>query len=254
MDAEKIKKILKEIGLSPAEMQVYVALLEGSQSVKEVMQVTNEKRPTIYYALNSLEKSGLVSKTGKEYGNKFQVEPIDALLELVNKNIRKQTDLRDRVEHIKNFYPTEKIHNKVLVSHFDNLESIKASIFYSLYTKEKIIRSLVPGNNFFREIGSDFINEYVQEKTKRDIKTKALWEDVPNKTIIGQYYFDSQIKQLPIDMHNSFETTIFIYDDKTLYISPLKENFATVIQSKGHAAMMVSMFENIWSHSIEIKP
>jgi len=253
MDKKEIIQILENIGMSPAEILVYVSLLDGSQSVREIMKVTNEKRPTIYYSLNSLEKRGLVSKTGKEYGNKFQIESIDNLLELVNKNIRKQSELLEKTKKLKDFYPKNKASNKVLISHFDNLEAIKTAVFYSLYGKSKTIRTIVPSNNFFHQMGTDFIEEYVKEKIKRNIKTKALWEDIPNKNILQNYYSNSDIKQLPIDMHNNFETTIFIYDDKTLYIAPKNENYAVLIQSKDHAKMMSSLFENIWKNSLEIR-
>lgn len=252
MNKKKITTLLEEIGMSPAEISVYVSLLDGSQSVQQIIKVTNEKRPTIYYSLNSLEKRGLVSKTGKEYGNKFQIEPIDNLIELVNKNIRKQTELLDKTKKLKNFYPKNKINEKVLISHFDNLESIKTAAFFSLYGTGKTVRTIVPTNNFFHEMGKSFVEEYVKEKSKRNIATKALWEDIPNKKIIKDYYSNSKIKQLPVDMHNSFETTIFIYDDKTLYIGPKKENHAVLIQSKDHARMMVSMFEHVWGNGIEI--
>ncbi len=253
MDKKEIIKILEDIGMSPAEILVYISLLDGSQSVQEIMKVTNEKRPTIYYSLNSLEKRGLVSKTGKEYGNKFQIESLDNLLELINKNIRKQNDLLEKTKKLKEFYPKNKTADKVLISHFDTVESIKTAVFYSLYGKSKTIRTIVPSNNFFHQMGKDFIEEYVKEKFKRNIKTKALWEDIPNKSVIRNYYPDSEIKQLPVDMHNNFETTIFIYDDKTLYIGPKKESYATLIQSKDHAKMMETLFENIWRNSIDIK-
>ena len=253
MDKKEIIQILEDVGMSPAEVLVYISLLDGSQSVQQIIKVTNEKRPTIYYSLNSLEKRGLVSKTGKDYGNKFQIESIDNLLELVNRNIRKQNELLEKTKKLKDFYPKNKTNDKVLVSHFDNLEAIKTAVFYSLYGKGKTIRTIVPANNFFHQIGKDFIEEYVNEKLKRNIKTKALWEDIPNKNIIKNYYSDSEIKQLPVDMHNNFETTVFIYDDKTLYIGPKKENHAVLIQSKDHAKMMNSLFENVWNQGIEVK-
>ena len=168
MDKKEIIQILEDIGMSPAEILVYISLLDGSQSVQQIMKVTNEKRPTIYYSLNSLEKRGLVSKTGKEYGNKFQIESIDNLLELVNRNIRKQNDLLEKTKKLKDFYPKNKTDDKVLVSHFDNLEAIKTAVFYSLYGKGKTIRTIVPANNFFHQMGKDFIEEYVNEKLKRD--------------------------------------------------------------------------------------
>ena len=252
MKKSEIDNILQEVGLSPSERRVYVSLLDGEQSVQGVIKATSEKRPTVYYSLNSLEKRGLVSKTGKEYGNKFQVEPIEKLLELVNKDIRAQNELLSKVKNLKDFYPTNKLSEKVLVSYFDDFASIKAAIFYSLYCKEKTIRSIVPAKNFFHETGRDFVEEYVKEKTKRKIKTIALWEDIPDKNIVAGYYDDLDIKQFPVAMHNSFDTTTFMYDDKTLYISPKKEQYAVLIQSPAHTKMMRAMFDTVWSNALPV--
>lgn len=252
MDKENLSQILKDTGLSPAEISVYGALLDGLKSVQEIIKTTGEKRPTIYYSLNSLEKRGLVSKTGKDYGNKFQIEPVDKLLELVEKNIRRQDVLLEKIKQLKDYYPRDETKRKILVSYFDNLESIKSTIFYSLYSKDKKIRTIVPGNNFFHQVGADFVEEYVNQKIKRGVKTQALWEDIPDKKTIDKYYRDSMIKQLPLEMHNTFETTVFIYDDKTLYIAPKKEHYAVLIQSYEHSKMMRSLFDVIWKNSIHV--
>ncbi len=253
MDNREINNILEEIGLSPAEIAVYVSLLNGSQSVQEIIKITNEKRPTVYYSLNSLEKRGLVSKTGKEYGNKFQVEPIDKLEELINANIRKQNELLEKTKGLKDVFSENTAGSKVVVSYFDTLETIKSAAFFSLYGKGKVIRTIVPADNFFHQMGADFVKEYVREKEKRGIKTRALWEEVPSKKVIEEYYANAEIKQLPVDIHNSFATTIFLYDDKTLYIAPKKEHHAVLIQSKEHAKMMSSIFENVWTNAIKLK-
>lgn len=253
MNKDEVKKILKDVGLSPAETAVYVALLDGFYSVKEILRITGEKRPTVYYSLGSLEKRGLVSKTGKDYGNKYQLEPVQKIVELIDKNIRKQNALMERAKKLERFYPNDKKKGKVIVSYFDDLASIHSAISHSLYGKEKNVRSIVPSNNFFHEIGKDFVEEFVIEKKKRGIKTMALWEDIPSQKVMSEYYVNSVIKQLPIDMHNRFETTIFLYDDKTLYISPKKENFAVLIQSEAHSKLMKTIFEHIWSNAILLK-
>lgn len=253
MNKKEITIILEDIGLTPAEITVYVSLLDGAQSVQDVIRATDEKRPTVYYSLNSLGKRGLVSKTGRDYGNKFQVESLDKLLELVQRNIRKQNELLEKTKKLRDYYPENKDTGKTLVSYFDNLEAIKVTIFYSLYSKDKTIRTIVPTKNFFHEMGADFVEEYVKEKTKRKIHTVALWEDIPSEKTIDDFYVNAEIKQLPIDMHNSFETTVFIYDDKTLYVSPKKDKYAVLIQSRAHSKMMRSMFDSIWSNSLNIK-
>jgi sugar-specific transcriptional regulator TrmB len=252
MNKKDIYTILEKIGLPTAEATVYMALLDGVESAAEIIKITGEKRPTVYYSLNSLMKRGLVSKTGKEYGNTFQVAPMETLEEIVNRNIREQTVLLHETQKLKELYPKNKKAEKTLVSYFDSFDAIKTAIFYSLYAKEKTIRSIVPGNHFFLEVGPAFMEEYVSEKKKRKIKTIALWEDIPKRSVLEEFYKDSDIRQLPVEMHNSFETTIFIYDNKTLYISPKKENHAVLIQSNAHAKTMRALFDAVWRSGISV--
>jgi HTH-type transcriptional regulator, sugar sensing transcriptional regulator len=253
MNKSDISNLLEEIGLAEAESAVYIALLDGAQSVSEVIKQTGEKRPTVYYSLNSLEKRGLVSKTGKEYGNKFQINSLKQLETIVQNNVREQEVLLEKTKKLITFYPKNTKQSKSLVSYFESLESIKLAIFSSLYAKEKRVRSIVPAQNYFHEMGQEFVLEYVKEKQKRKLKTIALWEDIPNKSTLSNYYDGANIRQLPIDMHNSFDTTIFIFDNKTLYVSPKREQYAVLIQSEAHSKMMKAMFDNIWSNAISLK-
>lgn len=253
MNKSDIQNLLEEIGLSVAEASVYISLLDGAQSVSEVIKQTGEKRPTVYYSLNSLQKRGLVSKTGKEYGNKFRVGSLEELESLVESGIRKQEHLLEKTKKLIEVYPKGLSQSKSLVSYFESPEAVKQAIFSSLYAKEKRVRSIVPAQNYFHEIGKDFVVEYVKEKQKRKLKTIAMWEDMPNKKTVAEYYDSADIRQLPVDMHNSFDTTIFIFDNKTLYISPKSEQYAVLIQSDAHSKMMKAMFDNIWLNAIKIE-
>ena len=179
--------------------------------------------------------------------------PIEQLEVLVGNNVRKQEILLEKTKKLIACYPKTAKQTKSLVSYFESFESIKQAFFSSLYAKEKIIRSIVPAQNYFNEIGKDFILEYVTEKQKRKLQTVALWEDIPNKKIMADYYGSANVRQLPIDMHNSFDTTVFIFDNKTLYVSPKREQYAVLIQSDAHAKMMKTMFDNIWSNAISLK-
>lgn len=253
MNKTDIVDLLEEIGLPAAEAAVYLSLLDGAQSVSEVINQTGEKRPTVYYSLNSLEKRGLVNKTGKEYGNKFQVGTLEQLEAFVQNNVRKQEALLERAKKLASYYPKNAKQSKSLVSYFESAEAIKQVIFSSVYSKEKRVRSIVPAQNYFHESGKDFVLEYVTEKQRRKIKTVALWEDIPNRKTMNEYYDSADIRQLPVDMHNSFDTTIFIYDDKTLYVSPKREQYAVLIQSLAHAKMMRTLFDTIWSNAVLVQ-
>ena len=248
-----INLILEKIGLAPAERNVYVALLEGATSVKEIMKITAEKRPTIYYSLNSLEALGLVSKTGKEYGNKFQVEPVEKLVSIVDQNIEKHNKLKRDILDITQFYCAKEPGYKTLVSYYDDAKAIELAITYTLYCKNKKIKTIVPKKNYFTALDNDFRKEYVEEKKQRGIVTRAVWEDIPNEEVISKYYDKSEVRELPVNMRNNFQTTVFMYDDKTLYISPEKENYAVLIQSQEHSMLMNAIFENIWASAKPIK-
>ena len=252
MNTRDIQTLLTDIGLAPAEVAVYQALLAGAASVQAIMKVTGEKRPTVYYSLNSLEKRGLVYKTGKDYGGKFQVAPLANLTALVGRTIKQQEHLLAQTKQLEAFYPPHKTSEKVLVTYFDTIETITAAISYTLYSKDKTIRSIVPAQNFFHEMGRGFVEDYVHEKQKRNITTVAVWEDIPKRSIMDEYYSISNIKQMPITMHNRFATTIFIYDNKTLYVSPKKDCYAVLMQSSEHTAMMRAIFDSIWGDGLRI--
>ena len=101
MEKETILNTLEKIGLSVAEATVYVALLQGAVSAAEVIKMTGEKRPTVYYALGSLEKRGLVTKAGSETRKQFKVEPLEKLEDIVRRTIRQQEALLDKTEEIR---------------------------------------------------------------------------------------------------------------------------------------------------------
>jgi len=92
--------------------------------------------------------------------------------------------------------------------------------------------------------------KFVTERNLRKISTRSLWESkIDTKTFTEYYTQPSQIKILPSVMKNKFATTIFLYDDKTLYISSLKNSYCVLITSQEHYNTMSVLFEGLWSTS-----
>jgi hypothetical protein len=95
-------------------------------------------------------------------------------------------------------------------------------------------------------------DRFVQERNRRKITTRNLWEREISKKTFKEYYEErSDVKIIPEIMHNRFETSIFIYDDKTLYISSKKNCYAILITSEEHTKTMSAIFDGIWSDSIK---
>ena len=99
----------------------------------------------------------------------------------------------------------------------------------------------------------DFVKLFIEERMRRNIRTKNLWEEPVDKKLVKQYYENlSEIRILPEVMAGKFKTTVFLYDDKTLYISSLRNSFCVLITSQEHHDTMQAWFDGLWLSSQKI--
>ncbi len=88
---------LVELGLSPAEAQVYLTLVHNaSASASAIAGATGLSRSSVYQMLCSLADGGLV-KTGLGYGSKFAVIPPEQALPLLVVRERETISQRERL-------------------------------------------------------------------------------------------------------------------------------------------------------------
>jgi hypothetical protein len=199
-----------------------------------------------------LEKRGLTSKTGLAGDKSFTLEPIEKLAVIAKEKALEFSKLQNHIDEmipalVATSSPTNQ---KPTVAFYEGVDAVKNAIMEMLYCKTKRINSVVPKENFFWQIGQDFVELFIEERVKRTIKTKNLWEAPVNKALIKQYYDGySQVKILPEIMHGKFQTTIFLYDDKTLYVSSKKNSYCVLITSKEHTDTMQAWFDGLWSIS-----
>jgi sugar-specific transcriptional regulator TrmB len=244
---EQLPYILSSLGLSPAEQRVYRALLAGAGGAREVQSTTGMKRPTVYYALQQLEQLGLVAKHGSDKTWQYKLESAEKLNLLVTQKQQALTTLQVQTTAFIQSFSQSPTEVDVTVTHFETMASVTQAILFTLYCKDKCIRSIVPRDNFFERVGIDFKKEYVTEKLRRDVKTRAIWETVPEPAVINTYYSDIEMIPMPKPMCGSFSTTLFIYDTKVLYVYPsLKKPHAILIDAPDHAAITKAMFETVW--------
>ncbi len=249
MDSPEI--LLKKLGLSDSEALVYVAMLEGHLKVKDIMQITGMKRPSVYYAISQLMRRGLIGRIQVGEYNQWKVSPLSRLEEMLNE---KQEDLDTLSNDLTAFIDSSG--NKVSesenakVTYYEGKRSIQAMVFNSLYCKDKQILSIAPSDNFFFQAGKEFATKYVSERKRRGIRTRNLWEELLEPKILQETYKNmSEIRILPKEMRGKFTTTVFIYDHIVMYIAPFKSNYAVTFESAEHRKMLTAMFETIWTAS-----
>lgn len=240
---------LSKLGLTDSEIAVYLSMCAGASSALEIGKSSGLKRPTIYYALSCLENRGLISKSTSSHG--FIIEPIHRLESLVEEKSREIVKLSSEVEDLIPLL-TEKspaLLHKPKVSFYEGKEAVKAVVMETLYGKEKLVYTIAPHKNFFQSIGPNFVETYIKERNRRNIKIKSLWEQEISLPLFHLYYKQKDsIRILPTES-KGFDSTIFIFGNKTMYVSSIKSPFAVIITSEEHAHMMKCLFEGLWASS-----
>ena len=246
------RKHLLDLGLSDSEVTVYLAMVAGARTARDLVKVTRLKRPTVYYALGCLEKRGLTSKTGLSGDKSFMLEPIEKLSIIAKEKALEISKLQNRIDEMIPSLSSisAPIDKKPTVAFYEGVDAVKNAIMDILYCKSKRITSVVPKDNFFWQIGQDFVELFIEERIKRNIKTKNLWEEPINKGLMQKYYEGfSSVRILPEVMRGKFQTTIFMYDNKTLYVSSKNNSYCVLITSKEHTDTMQAWFDGLWSVS-----
>jgi len=245
---ESEEKTLLALGLSVSETNVYMVMLQGCVKVKEIMQRSGMKRPSVYYALSQLEKRGLIGRLQVGEYNRWKVSSFDCLTDMLDKQKRELVELESSLDtFVANINTTLVSPDHSKVTYYEGRDSVERIVFNSLYCHSKHIKSIAPKHNFFFQAGPDYATRYVEERKSRGITTQNLWEELLEPKILqNSYQGVSEIKIMPKIMSGRFKTTIFLYDDKVMYIAPVESGYAVVFQSEDHFEMMSAIFDGIW--------
>jgi len=204
------EKYLQEIGLNDKEAAVYVALLGfENASVLDVAKKTTIKRPTVYTALESLAKKGLVSEITVGKKTHYFAEMPEKLESLVE---RKMVSLRESQKTLKEIIPqlkglTREHGEKAIVKYFEGKEGIISATdeflkvtpdssepMYFLYSKD--------------HLEDVFSKEELQSMRKsrldRNIKSKTFYTykkgDLPSDEMAERIKIDGQKYPLTCDI------------------------------------------------------
>lgn len=231
---------LKNLGLSEQESNIYLALVKlGGTQASKVAKEVGMKRTTVYAILKSLAEKGFVNvyfrknrrfyyaekphKVARLFANKLETfESLIPALESMEKKQAQAIGLRfiETLEELKQFY------NGIL-------EDYKNKEYYVISSGEQ-----------WEGLDPQWFVQFRKERGKRNIKTKLIlspqfktknptdpkllraWKFVP-----GKY---------------AFKSTIDIYKDKILIISPQISSLAVVVAIPAMVDVFRSIFELLW--------
>lgn len=240
------RSLLAQLHLTEAEIDVYLVLLKGVQSAREVINLTGRSRPTVYYALSSLERRGLIAKQGNSEEYRFQIEPLSRLKTILQDQEDSLETAKSQLAEFIEQHQERQPGDRPQIAFYEGLQAVKNIIMESLYCHSRKIDSLVPSDNSFWQLGPEFIEHYVELRHTLDITTRNLWSKSVPRESIKKYYQKDQLRLLPDGMSDQFRTMIFMYDDVVLYVSSLTSGYALVVRSREHSEMMHVFYGAIW--------
>ncbi len=249
--------LLKKLGLSDSEIDLYLAMLSrGAMQASELMKAVRGKRPTIYYALKQLLERGLVKNIATRGTHRFQAETPEKLLTMLAMREEELKSLREEIRGMLPSLSASQAPNEGLpvVTFYEGVNAMKQIVMETLYCRDRHIDSIAPKDNFFWQIGQTFSQKYIDERVANGITTRNLWEQPLKPEILTKSYAGrSEVRILPEKIHGKFRTTVFLYDDKVMYISSLKNAYVLLVQSPEHHEFMKAIYEVLWEVSVTHK-
>ncbi len=234
------KQALKDLGLSDQEVEIYLSLLKtGGAIASAVAKDVGIKRTTVYATLSALSKKGFVTKYYKKNKQLFYAEKPQRVANYYKKKVSSFVDLIPKLESLE-----KKELNLVGLRYIETLDELKK--FYSGVLDEykgKQYKAIGTAKHW-QELDNDFFIKYRKDRAKAKIKTKILITQDSKQYSPTEKTLLRDVKFLP--KKYAFKSTMDIFKDKILIISPELSSLAVVIAIPAMVDIFDAMFEMIW--------
>jgi len=236
---EQINALL-EFGLNKQEAQAYLALLRlGGADATTLAKEVNVKRTSIYPILKTLTKKGCVLVYFRKNRHYYYAQKPNKLVSL----------FENKLEFFQNIIPLfeslDKKQAKVVGLRFVETKEELKQFYMNVLADYKNKKYRVVGNaSEWENIDPEFFTYYRKNRVKSNIKTKLLLSADSKEDNLMNKKLLREIKYLPEKY--KFKSSMNIFDDKVLIVSPYISSLAVVIAVPAMVDIFKSMFEIIW--------
>lgn len=239
-------KILEEVGLTPNESKVYLALIEvGSASATEIIKKTGLHRAVIYDLLERLIEKGLAGYAIKSRKKFFEATNPVRLKEILQEKEKKLSEILPKLLELSKFQ------TKLEVKIYKGKEGIKNVFEDILRSNPKEWLSLGSGGETY-QILTFFLEHFHKSRIKKKILARGLLLNNLLAKKRGETLSRmplTEIRYLPKAFLTP--TVINIYGDRVTLYSVTEENipFIILIDNKEISKSFKEYFEWLWKLS-----
>ena len=243
MNADHLKKILVDSGLSENEAKVYLfALSLGPTTILKISKAAEIKRTTIYSVIESLKKKGLISLQIKGFKKLYTASNPQKLNKIMEAKQQKLKQKLPEFMAVYNFTGSESF-----IKYYEGLEAVK-SIYEDLISDIKTGQDyyVISNTSQWYEIDPHFFKNFLKKRGKLNIKVKMLLQDsLYTRKYLKSKQPNEQIKILP--KGTDLNTNLVITPQKVVIQQLNPPIMAMVIENKSIIKMHSELFQILWA-------
>lgn len=248
---KSLTKKLERLGLSEKESLVYLALLEAAfgLSIAIISKKTTIKRSTVYLALESLKKRGLISITKNRNRHVYIAEDP----RIFDEKIKEQgVYLQEILPELLSI--TNVLTRKPQIRFFEGVEGIK-EVYRDTLQQPKGSEILAWATDNFDEKFDPLwlTGKYVPSRVAGKIHSRVL---APNTSYLRGLAGDNiaalrNIRLLPPE-EATYSVEINLYNKRKVALVSPSEQFGIIIESQSVFETLKAIFENAWKNNIKV--
>ncbi len=245
----EIEEVLKNYGLDPDEVAVYIAALQlGGSPVQDIARQSGVKRTTVYLVAKYLMNKGLLGEYKTRRGLHLVAQPPELLVSQLEERAKAVASILPRLKAI-----AKKESHKLQVQYFEGKRGYFSVCEDTLQKHASELLWLGDPAEIYTVIGEQYDNDYyIPTRVKRKIRLRGLlFKNAWSEKLVAcnRPELLREIKFLPNDF--PFHSTQFIYQNKVSFSSSTKELVSVLIESQDLAAMERAKFELLWQNCQE---
>lgn len=233
---------LSKIGLNKNEVKVYLAALElGETTIARLSQKSEVKRSTVYLAIDSLKKQGLISLIKKGKKSFFIAED--------PRKIEKK--LEERKEAIARIMPellsfSNVLDKKPKIRYFEGKEALKEIYNDILTYPDREICAWFPDQLYWLK-ESYFDDYFIPKRLEKNIWVRTIAPETKfNKKYLPLN--EKQLRKMKLVSSEKYKikVEIILYGKKKIGITSYKEELGLIIESEDMFEALQSIFDVMW--------
>lgn len=231
------RKILQDTGLTPKEVDVYLALITSDQaSIADIMNKAKVSRKSIYEILQKLLDKGLVSYTIKDNKKQYMAATPERFIEL----------LKEKEANLETILP------ELLRKHKESEEETSIRVYIGKEGMKTITSNILKvGKPIYAQVGRELVLDLLKYYLPQFIK-KRVEQKIPAKMIYGESVRKRKLK-IPltelryVPNESASPISIIIYGDNVNLLIFSENHVAIHIKSKEIAHSFMNYFNLMWS-------